>query len=37
MIAAIGDPTALTAAAEEVLARAGGRLWAGLKLTSTGN
>jgi hypothetical protein len=37
MVAAIGDPAALTAAADEVLAPAGGRLWAGLKLTSTGS
>lgn len=37
MVAAIGDQAALTAAADEVLARAGGRLWAGLKITSTGS
>jgi hypothetical protein len=37
MVAALGNPAALTSAADEVLARAGGRLWDGLKLTSTGN
>ena len=32
MVAAIGDSTRLTEAAEEVLGRAGGRFWAGLRL-----
>ncbi len=32
MVAAIGDPAALAGVADEVLARAGGRFWAGLKI-----